>query len=152
MTAAPTLAACLSAADITLNLRVASKDALLAELARRAATRTNLPEADLRHALLKREALGSTGFGAGIAVPHARIAALATPLLCFVRLDKKLAYDAIDGQPVDLVMLLLSPAGDDVTHLSLLAAISRRLRQSAVAEGLRQARSPEAAHEWLTAR
>ena len=141
----------LSAADISLNLRSASKAALLADLARRAAARCGLAEADLRHALLTREALGSTGFGGGIAVPHARIPGLAAPLLAFVRLDRKLAYDAIDGAPVDLVMLLLSPAADDATHLSLLAAISRKLRAPAVATGLRHATTPADALAWLTA-
>jgi PTS system nitrogen regulatory IIA component len=149
MTAANMLAALLSDDHVILTLRVASKAALLADLARRASALTGLPAAALRSALAAREALGSTGFGAGIAVPHARIAGLADPCGLLVRLDKALAYDAIDGKPVDLVFLLLTPSGQDSAHLALLAAISRRLRDKTVADAVRAATTPAQAGRIL---
>ncbi len=149
MTTPDPLALLLPDDQVVLKLRAATKAALLAELARRAAAVTGLPAAMLAAALEAREALGSTGFGSGIAVPHARIAGLATPCGLFVRLDKALPYDAIDGKAVDLVFLLLTPAGQDSTHLALLAAISRRLRDKEIADALRKAATPAQARGLL---
>lgn len=149
MSTNPLLTGLLQEKHLVLNLRVAGKAALLADMARRAAAATDIPDASLRAALTAREALGSTGFGAGIAVPHARIAGLAAPFALFARLDRPIPFDAIDGQPVDLVFLLLSPSAADGTHLALLAAISRRLRDKAVARSLRTARCPAEALEVI---
>ena len=149
MTAPDILAALLSDDHVVLKLRTATKAALLVDLARRASALTDLPPAALHAALAAREALGSTGFGAGIAVPHARIVGLADPCGLLVRLDKALAYDAIDGNPVDLVFLLLTPLGQDSAHLALLAAISRRLRDKSVANAVRGAATPAQAKRIL---
>ncbi len=81
---------------------------------------------------------------AGIAVPHARLPGLAEPAGFFARLDRPIAFDAIDGRPVDLVFLLLSPEGADAVHLARLAAASRRLRDPAVLAAIRAARTPAA--------
>lgn len=119
-------------------LHAPDKAALLAALARAAGEALDLPPADIAAALAAREALGSTGTGEGIAVPHARMAALAAPAGFFARLDRPIAFDAVDGKPVDLVFLLLGPAANG-THLRALAAVSRRLRTPGVAEALRGA-------------
>jgi PTS system nitrogen regulatory IIA component len=145
------LAALISDDHVALKLRVANKAALLTELARRAAATTGLSEASLLAALTARESLGSTGFGAGIAVPHARVDGLDRVFGFLARLDKPVAYDAIDGKPVDLVFLLLTPAGANSTHLALLAAISRRLRDKAVADALRGTDTPASARALLSA-
>jgi len=137
----PLLAGLLQENRIALDMRVAGKAALLADLARRASADTGLPEADVRAALTARETLGSTGFGAGIAVPHARIEGLAAPFAVLARLARPIPFDAIDGLPIDLVFLLLSPAAADGGHLAVLAAISRRLRDRIVARELRAART-----------
>ena len=149
MTAPDPLAILLPDDHVILKLKAASKAALLAELARRAGVFTGLPTATLIAALEAREALGSTGFGAGIAVPHARVTGLATPYGLFVRLDKPIAFEAIDGMPVDLVFLLLTPSGQDSTHLALLAALSRRLRDKAIADAVRKATTPAQARGIL---
>ena len=94
--------------------------------------------AEVAAALAAREALGSTGVGGGIAVPHARIATLAAPSGFLARLDRPVGFDAVDGRPVDLVFLLLSPAAD-AEHLRALAAVSRRLRTPEVAQAMRAA-------------
>jgi nitrogen PTS system EIIA component len=128
---------------VHLRVRAASKAALLAEIAKRAAVACGLPDAAVAQALAARETLGSTGFGNGIAVPHARLAGLAGLFCSVTVLEKPVAYDAVDGKPVDLVFLLLSPEGGNSAHLALLAAASRRLRQSEVAAALRAAATPE---------
>jgi nitrogen PTS system EIIA component len=126
--------------DVLIALSVVDKSALLGAMARHAAGRTGHDEAALLQALHARELLGSTGIGRGIAVPHARIPGLRTPFCGFARLAKPIEFGAIDGAPVDLVFLLLSPDNADRSHLALLAAAARRLRDPAVAEALRRER------------
>jgi PTS system nitrogen regulatory IIA component len=121
-------------------LRAADKASLLAALARAAGEALGLAPADIVAALAAREALGSTGTGGGIALPHARMAALTSPSGFLARLDRPVGFDAVDGRPVDLVFLLLCPASD-ADHLRALAAVSRRLRTAGVAEALRAAPS-----------
>ncbi len=123
-------------------LKAADKPRLLGELARRAAPDVRTNPAELASLLAAREALGSTGVGSGIAVPHARVEGLAAPTGLFARLDRAIDYDAIDGQPVDLVFLLLSPAQESGGHLAALAAVSRRLRDRRIADALRRTDDP----------
>lgn len=123
-------------------LRATEKGALLAELARHAANAMGRDTTGIARRLAAREALGSTGTGGGVAVPHARLPGLSVPAAFFARLDRPIAFDAIDGRPVDLVFLLLSPEGADALHLAWLAAASRRLRDPAAAAAIRAARAP----------
>jgi PTS system nitrogen regulatory IIA component len=131
----------LSPADTIVGLRASDKARLLHDLADRAAARLNLDATHVTQELLKREDLGSTGVGNGIAIPHARLSGLARPFGFFARLKRPIDFDAIDGEPVDLVFLLLQPApapaqGDS---LNALAAVSRKLRESDRLEKLRAA-------------
>lgn len=146
------LAALLTDEHVVPRLRAASKPALLAELARRAAVQTGHGEAGLAASLAAREALGSTGVGAGIAVPHARIDGLPGVFGLFARLEKPVPFEAIDGRPVDLVFLLLSPSRSSSEHLSILAAVSRRLRDAALADAIRSAGSADVIRLLLTSR
>jgi PTS system nitrogen regulatory IIA component len=130
--------------ELLTGLRAASKSQLLTELARAAARSIGLDAGDIARRLAARESLGSTGTGGGIAVPHARIPGLAAPAAFFVRLDRPLAFDAIDGRPVDLVFLLLSPEDAHAPHLAMLAAASRRLRNPEVVAAIRAATSSAA--------
>ena len=121
-------------------VRVADKPGLLAELGRRAGGVLGLAPTAITAALTAREALGSTGTGHGLAVPHARLAAISATTGFLARLDRPIAFDAVDGEPVDLICLLLSPAsGGD--HLQALAAVSRRLRERTLADAARHAGS-----------
>jgi PTS system nitrogen regulatory IIA component len=97
-------------------------------------------------ALLEREALGSTGLGNGVAVPHARLAGLVGIRAVFVRLDTAVPYDSVDDQPVDLMFALFAPPRSGAEHLRALAAVSRALRSSELREQLRQARTVDAVH------
>src|SRR5947209_2455328 len=78
--------------------------------------------------ILKREQLGCTGIGGSIAIPHARLQNLKKPFGSMVRLRKPISYDAIDGDPVDIVFLLLLPAGPAGDQLNALASTARKLR------------------------
>jgi PTS system nitrogen regulatory IIA component len=130
-------------------LRAGDKPRLLLELSRRSASATGVPQQLIRDALEAREKLGSTGVGAGIAIPHAPIAELDRLFGLFVRLDRRIDYQAIDDQPVDLVFLLLVPSGLK-DHLQALACISRRLRDPQVAASLRKAEDAAALYDALT--
>lgn len=127
--------------DCVVRLRATCKAAALAELSRLAAARLGTPAAAISAAVTAREMLGSTGVGGGIALPHARLSGLEVPAGFFGRLDRPIDWRAVDGRPVDLVFLLLSPAREDAAHLAALAAVSRRLREPAVAVALRAAAS-----------
>lgn len=124
--------------NVLAGLRVNDKTHLLAELARKAASATGLPAQSVRDAIEARERLGSTGVGAGIAIPHAQIAGLERFYGLFARLQRPIDYDAIDQRPIDLAFLLLIPTGSK-EHLHALACISRSLRDQTVATSLRQA-------------
>ena len=140
----------LVAADrVVVSFQANSKSHLLAELARRAATATGLPQKQIGDALEAREALGSTGVGAGIAIPHAQITGLDRFYGLFVRLSRPIDYDAIDGRPVDLVFLLLIPENTR-DHLQALASISRRLRNQGLAATLRKTQDPLELYTALT--
>lgn len=131
-------------------LRVADKAQLLAELARRAAAELSLDQQAILRALLAREQLGSTGLGKGFALPHARMNGLAKFFALFVRLHRPIEYEAIDGKPVDLVILLLTPEAASAQHLAMLAALSRPLRDEAFVLQLRRAPSAAAMYKLLS--
>ncbi|MBO9547435.1 PTS sugar transporter subunit IIA, partial [Caulobacter sp.] len=100
--------------------------------------------------LLEREAVGSTGVGQGVALPHARLADIDRVRAVFVRLETPVAFGAVDDKPVDLLVALFAPKEADSSHLRALARISRLMRQPDLREQLRQARSADAVHVMLT--
>ena len=134
---------------VIVGFNASSKPHLLAELARRAAAVTGVPQKQIGDVLEARENLGSTGVGSGIAIPHAQLAALNRFFGLFIRLDRPIDYNAIDGRPVDLIFLLLIP-GSTRDHLKALAAISRRLRDQKVANDLRAATTATETYTALT--
>jgi PTS system nitrogen regulatory IIA component len=133
-------------------LKAQSKKQLLQELAARAASLTRLPEKRIFETLIERERLGTTGVGAGIAIPHGRMAGVTQITGVFARLEGGLDYEAVDGQPVDLVFMLLAPENAGADHLKALARVSRLLRNQALCEKLRAASSAEAIYALLTER
>ena len=135
--------------DVVLDLRAPDKRRLLDDLARRCSEVAGVEPATVAGALHARELLGSTGLGAGIAIPHARIPPLARPTGLFARLRQPMDFDAIDGERVDLVFLLLMPSQAQGDHLDARACVARRLRDGRVRLALRKARTPEEAHGIL---
>src|SRR5476649_2925335 len=89
------------------SLKAQNKKQLLQELAARAATQVRLPEKRIFETLIERERLGTTGVGAGIAIPHGRMAEAKTISGIFARLENPIEYEAVDSQPVDLVFMLI---------------------------------------------
>ena len=122
-------------------LKAQSKKQLLQELAARAHGLTRLSERRIFETLVERERLGTTGVGAGIAIPHGRMAEAKTITGVFARLENAIDYEAVDSQPVDLVFMLLAPENAGADHLKALARVSRLLRDKAVCEKLRAAKS-----------
>ncbi|WP_158922263.1 PTS sugar transporter subunit IIA [Acidisphaera sp. S103] len=142
----------LTADRIVLDVRPRDKAALIGEVARAfARLLPALQPKAVETALLAREQLGSTGLGAGFALPHARIEGLDGYLGLFVRLAKPLDFEAIDGKPVRLVFVLLIPS-ETTSHVAALAAISRRFRDPDLAARLVKAATPGVAFGLLTER
>lgn len=130
--------------SIKTGLPGGSKKVLLQQLANLAGQRLKLDSAAILASLTEREQLGSTGFGQGVAIPHGKVEGLKQIYCLFARLAEPLDYKAIDGRPVDLVFLLLSPPDAGAEHLKALAAISRVTRHGATLEKMRGARSRDA--------
>ncbi|MEC9368766.1 MAG: PTS IIA-like nitrogen regulatory protein PtsN [Pseudomonadota bacterium] len=131
-------------------LRAKSKKQALQLLAESAADLTGLPERDVFDTLLQRERLGSTGIGQGVAIPHGKLAELDKITAVFARLAEPIDFEAVDGEPVDLVFLLLAPENAGADHLKALARISRLLREPASMEKLRSSKDESALYSILT--
>jgi nitrogen PTS system EIIA component len=140
----------LSPDDVLVDVRASDKDALLHDLATLAAKTAGVDPAMVTREIDKREQLGSTGMGAGIAIPHARIAGLKKPAGVFAKLRRSIDFAAIDGSPVDLVFLLLLPAASQGGELTALAAVARKLRDAATAAQLRGAADRAEAYRVMT--
>ena len=125
-----------------------SKKRVLEQIASLVATElAELDEQDIFESLIAREKLGSTGFGNGIAIPHCRLPGCHAPLSAVLRLDSAVDFDAIDGAPVDLLLVLLVPEAAPDEHLELLRQIASMLDRSEVRARLRQAQSSEALYQ-----
>jgi PTS system nitrogen regulatory IIA component len=125
-------------------LPAGNKRSLLGQLASLAGARLGVRAAEILATITEREKLGSTGFGQGVAIPHGKVEGLTQIYCLFVRLAEPVRYKAIDGEPVDLVFLLLSPPDAGADHLKALAAISRVVRHAPTLEKMRGARSRDA--------
>ena len=121
-----------------------NKRSLLQQLAHLAGQRIGQDAPAILASLSEREQLGSTGFGQGVAIPHGKIDGLNRIYGLFARVAEPVDYKAIDGRPVDLIFLLLSPPDAGAEHLKALAAISRVTRNMATLEKMRGARSRDA--------
>lgn len=133
----------LAPADVVADVRSPNKLHLLQALAQRAAAALGVPVDDVLSSLLKREQLGSTGVGRGVAIPHARLPTVKKPFGVLARLKQPVDFDAIDGQPVDLVFLLLLPAPPEPDHLVALASIARKLKVPETLDRLRRAKNAD---------
>jgi PTS system nitrogen regulatory IIA component len=101
--------------------------------------------------LFARERLGSTGLGRGVAIPHGRIKNIKQPCAAFVRLAQPVSFDAPDGEPVDLLLVIVVPEEATQQHLDILAEVARRLSENTVLESLRSATEASTVYELLTA-
>jgi PTS system nitrogen regulatory IIA component len=131
-------------------LKANAKKHVLHELAARAAELTGQSERAIFDVLNQRERLGSTAIGDGIAIPHGKLPRLDRLFGLFARLDRPIDFEALDGQPVDLVFLLLAPEGAGADHLKALARVARVLRDPEVTRKLRASRDADALYAVLT--
>ncbi|MGZ8387243.1 MAG: PTS IIA-like nitrogen regulatory protein PtsN [Rhodoplanes sp.] len=130
-------------------LKVNNKKQALQEIAARAAELTGRPEREILDVLMQRERLGSTAIGSGIAIPHGKLPKLDRLLGLFARLDRPIDFEALDGQPVDLIFLLLAPENAGADHLKALARIARLLRDADMTRLLRDSSDREALYAVL---
>ena len=134
---------------VVVGLRAPDKTQLLQDLAGRAAMALSMDRRKIFDALLARENLGSTGLGKGFALPHARMEGIGQPYALFVRLARPIDFASIDERPIDLAILLLTPANGANHHLATLAALSRPLRDDLFVQKLRSAPDATALHRLL---
>jgi nitrogen PTS system EIIA component len=139
-----------SQADTLVDVRAVDKDRLLKELCTRAGKTLNLEVERISKDILKREELGTTGVGGGVAIPHARISTLNIPYGILARLRRPIDFNSIDGKPVDIVFLLLLPATPAGEQLNALAAVARRLRDQKVLRTLREAADSTSMYSVMT--
>ena len=140
----------LSPSDVAIDVAAANKQKLLSALARKAGSILDVLPAHILAELRKREELGSTGVGGGVALPHARFHQVGKPTGMLVRLRKPIDFDAVDGEPVDIVFLLLLPETPDGEQLGALASIARKLRKPEITAALREARDGQEMYRTLT--
>lgn len=127
-----------------LNVSAASsRKQVLSQMAEALSGRLSIDYRDIFDAVIERENLGSTGVGEGVAIPHARVESLDAPIGAFVRLSEGVEFDAIDGQPCDLVFMLLAPHSSGADHLRALAQVSRAFRDQGLRAALRSSETIE---------
>ena len=136
--------------SVLASLKVQSKKQLLQELSQAMANRVAIDHRLIFETLLKREKLGSTGIGQGIAIPHGKLPSISRVYGLFARLATRVDFESVDGQPVDLVFVLLAPEHAGADHLKALARISRLLRDASVVAKLRGTEDAEGLYAILT--
>lgn len=140
----------LSPSNVLIENQRVDKASLLRELCNRAAPIVGLSPQILLSEVKRREDLGSTGIGQGIAIPHTRIAELKKPYSFMVRLRHPIDFDSIDGEPVDIVFFLLLPLLPPTAHLNSLACVARSLRDPAIQSELRKVSDAAALYRAIT--
>src|SRR5258708_19490050 len=131
----------LTPTDVMIDVRTANKRLLLQEFAAKAAASLGLRDDQVAPSLLKREELGSTGIGRGVAIPHARLPNLQRPYGLLAKLRHPIEFESIDGQAVDIVFVLLLPAAVESGQLEALALAARVLRPPENLIRLREAKN-----------
>jgi nitrogen PTS system EIIA component len=132
-----------------IDVRASDKTRLLQQLSAQAANALGLDSDEVSEQITKREELGSTGVGNGVGLPHARLPGLKAPFGLLARLRHGIDFEAIDGQPVDVVFLLLLPETGDGAQLNALASVARALRDPDALRRFRRASDGEALYRAI---
>jgi PTS system nitrogen regulatory IIA component len=130
--------------QVLISVPSRSKKQVIEELTERVTTLTGLSQRCLLDMVMRRERLGSTGIGNGIAIPHAVHDDLTRTIALLAVLKTPVDFDAIDGQPVDIICLVVGPPNDDTNNLKCIASVTRSLQQASTCDKLRSVKSPEA--------
>ena len=131
-------------------VKAGSKKQILQEIGARAREAYGINTRLVVEGLLAREKLGSTAMGGGVAIPHARLAGLKSISGLFARLERPADFEAVDGQGVDLVFVLLAPEKSGADHLRALARVSRLLHDTDLRKKLRETSEAEALYALIT--
>ena len=115
-----------------------------------ASAQSNLMETEVFDCLIARERLGSTGIGHGVAIPHGRLNSISQPIAAFAVLENGVDFDAMDGEPVDLICALVVPVESTEEHLQILASLAALLSDVKLRESLRRAASANEVYTLLT--
>jgi len=139
--------------NIRLGFRAGDKPEALAALCRLAAELHNLSYTDILKAVLAREEAGSTGLGGGVALPHSKTPAVSAPALVLTVSPEGVDFDSLDGRPVQVFVLILTPAGGDGReHLQLLAKLGNLFKSGEAVDELLKANTPAEVYDFLARR
>ncbi|HEM4556986.1 TPA: PTS sugar transporter subunit IIA [Streptococcus suis] len=127
-----------------LDLQATSKEAVIDEMIASLVEKGYVTDFDVfKTGIMNREAQTTTGLGDGIAMPHAKNAAVKEATVLFAKSNKGVDYASLDGQPTDLFFMIAAPEGANDTHLAALAELSKYLMKAGFADRLRAATNPE---------
>jgi PTS system nitrogen regulatory IIA component len=140
----------LSPENVVLDIPVTSKKRALEQMSLLFENHQGLERVSVFDSLFARERLGSTGLGHGVAVPHGRVKNIDNPCAAFARLAQPVAFDSPDGQPVDLILVLIVPETATQQHLDILAEVAQRLSEPSILEQLRRETDAMRIYEMLT--
>lgn len=127
-----------------LDLQATSKEAVIDEMITSLVDKGYVTDFDVfKTGIMNREAQTTTGLGDGIAMPHAKNAAVKEATVLFAKSNKGVDYASLDGQPTDLFFMIAAPEGANDTHLAALAELSKYLMKAGFADRLRAATNPE---------
>ncbi len=140
----------ISSEAILTNLDSDSKKKVIQAIASEASKICNLSESEIFETLLKRERLGPTAVGHGVAIPHGKLNKLDQIVGLFAKLKSPIDFDSLEEQPVDLIFVLLAPESAGADHLKALSRIARVLRNDEIATKLRESSSKNEIFKILT--
>ncbi len=136
--------------NVVLDLPATSKKRVFEQAGLLIENNQGVERAAVYESLFARERLGSTGLGSGMAVPHGRVKGLKTGVAAFIRLAKPIPFDAPDRQPVDQLLILLTPEASTQQHLDILAEVARLFSNDALRSRLTLETDPKVVHALLT--
>lgn len=140
----------LSQNTILMSVKAGTKAQLLEEMAAKLARHENIDFQAVLDSVTEREKLGSTGYGNGFAIPHARLSSAKRVKAYFTKLPAPIDFDAIDGDGVDLFFMLVSPENSGADHLEALAALSKVMQNKTLCAKLRKATTKDEIYKILT--
>ncbi|MBR2298994.1 MAG: PTS sugar transporter subunit IIA [Alphaproteobacteria bacterium] len=140
----------LSQNTIVTSIKAGTKREVIEEMSARLARHENIDVHLVEDAMIERENLGSTAYGGGIAFPHARINGAKRVKAYFTKLSSPIDFNAVDGEGVDLVFMLVSPENSGADHLEALATLSKAMRNKTMCAKLRKATTKDEIYKILT--
>lgn len=140
----------LSGDDVVVGIDVPDKQRALEEAASMVEHRHNIHRAPIFRALWRREQIGSTGLGHGVAIPHARIAGISEPIVLLMRTKLPIAFGAPDHKPVSVLFVILVPEHANDEHLQILATVSEMFSHRDFRDRLKAARDAAAIHRLFS--